>query len=293
MSSTDLIPYQHEALDLGMIRVLFIRWAMKSDDMLCAIYHTTPGEINYTAVSYAWESDRDDYETVAIPLLDILDVEYDNGTIGLEFTDHPRRQLSVKKSLWKMILAAGRIGDDDDLNGESDRSKSMAIAVWIDQICINQSNNAEKSAQVKMMHLVYQMAEDTIIYVGEQTDKTTIAFEAGYALASLVELDDDKIPVERETQQEGWTRSLKRLDWAAIKKTPNYTPKYIEFKEGAGDEIHPFRQFAMDILGRRWWDRTWVLQELVCSRAVEIMIGKFKISWDLTLAACRVALKLG
>jgi hypothetical protein len=49
----------------------------------------------------------------------------------------------------------------------------------------------------------------------------------------------------------------------------------------------------MDILGRRWFDRTWVIQEIVCSREAEIKIGKFKISWDSCLAACRVASKIG
>lgn len=96
MSSPDYEFYQHEVLGQGQIRVLFIRWAMNSDDMVCAIYHTVPGEINYTAISYAWEPVSDNDETVTIPLVDIVDVEYENGTTGLAFTDQRRRLLNVK-----------------------------------------------------------------------------------------------------------------------------------------------------------------------------------------------------
>lgn len=189
-----------------------------------------------------------------------------------------------------MILAVGMIGEDD---GEVDLSKSLATAVWIDQICINQSDNAEKSDQVKRMHWVYEKAENTIVYLGEPAEQTPIAFEAAYALASLEGVDDDKIPLNRKVHQGELTRPPKRLDWAAIRNVPEYTPRYFEFEEGAGDKIHPFRTFALDILGRRWWHRTWVLQEIVCSREAEIMIDKFKIPWKTCLAACSVASKLG
>lgn len=100
------------------------------------------------------------------------------------------------------------------------------------------------------MHQVYAEAESTIIYLGEPSENTNIAYEAAHALAALDELEDDKIPCEGQTGDDGWIQ--KRLGWAAIKNIPTYTPQYFEFKSGA-QTGNPFRHFAMDILGRRWF----------------------------------------
>jgi hypothetical protein len=110
------------------------------------------------------------------------------------------------------------IGDDDGLEGQHDRA--FASTFWINQICINQSNNTEKSD-----HQIYSEAESTIIYLGEPSKNTNIAYEAARALAALDGLEDDKIPYAGEHLLVG-----KRLDWAAINNIPTYTPRYFEFK---------------------------------------------------------------
>jgi hypothetical protein len=38
---------------------------------------------------------------------------------------------------------------------------------WIDQICINQSDDAEKSRQVRMMHDIYDCAKETLIILAK------------------------------------------------------------------------------------------------------------------------------
>jgi hypothetical protein len=110
---------------------------------------------------------------------------------------------------------------------ERQHDRVLATAFWIDQICINQSNNAEKSDQVKRMHQIYSEAESIIIYLGEPSENTSIAYEAARALAALGELEDDKIPYAGEHPLVG-----KRLDWAAINNIPTYTPQYFQFKLG-------------------------------------------------------------
>jgi hypothetical protein len=59
MSSRNLGLFRYEALDPGQIRVLFIWWTMSSHDLVCGIHYTLPGQINYTTVSYVWESASD------------------------------------------------------------------------------------------------------------------------------------------------------------------------------------------------------------------------------------------
>lgn len=44
------------------------------------------------------------------------------------------------------------------------------MRIWIDAICINQSDDAEKSVQVAMMADIYAGAKNVIVWLGEGTD---------------------------------------------------------------------------------------------------------------------------
>ncbi len=44
------------------------------------------------------------------------------------------------------------------------------ITLWVDAICINQDDSDEKSAQVAIMSVIYRMAEDVLIFLGEAAD---------------------------------------------------------------------------------------------------------------------------
>jgi hypothetical protein len=220
------------------------------------MYHTSPGEIGYTAISYAWESDYRNEETVDIPLIDVVDVERDDGLLELAFSDQQRQFLRVKKFIWKMILSVAMVGDNDGLEGCT--HENIATALWIDQICIDQSNNAEKSNQVKKMHHIYEKAENTIVYLGEPSKDTDVAIEAAYALAALKDVNDDKIPLQGGSTDDGWAQLVKHLNWAAIKNISTYEPLYFELKQD-DKQTRPFRALAMDIFRRRWFQRTWVL----------------------------------
>lgn len=46
--------------------------------------------------------------------------------------------------------------------------------VWIDAICINQEDDAEKSIQIRLMRDIYAAAELTVIWFGQSTDTTNV-----------------------------------------------------------------------------------------------------------------------
>ncbi len=226
MSTLDLEPYQHEPLEPGSIRLLLIRWAKSSDDLQCGIYHAVPGTIDYTAVSYAWEYALDNEEMMDIPMFDIISIP-EGDSMKLAASDVPRRFLRVKKSLWKMVLSLGKI--EEDMNLSTELPNVLVTVFWIDQVCINQSDTAEKSEQVKRMHQIYAEADSTAVYLGEPSEKTSIALEAAYALATLDKMKDDEIPYESDGGDEAWRRPVKRLDWAAIRDFSTDAPGYFEF----------------------------------------------------------------
>jgi hypothetical protein len=49
----------------------------------------------------------------------------------------------------------------------------------------------------------------------------------------------------------------------------------------------------VDVLNKNWFSRTWIIQEIVCSKNAKFMMGSFTVSWDSCIAACNVAHALG
>ena len=50
------------------------------------------------------------------------------------------------------------------------------ILLWVDAICINQSNEAEVSQQIGLMRQIYEGATETIIWLGHADDSCELAF---------------------------------------------------------------------------------------------------------------------
>jgi hypothetical protein len=90
--------------------------------------------------------------------------------------------------------------------------------LWIDQLCINQSDSAEKSAQVPLMKEVYSKAKQTIVWLGPAADGSDLAmkfladvgseaWEFGLMKITLAELQN----WSKQTEQNECLRSIKDL----------------------------------------------------------------------------------
>ena len=91
------------------------------------------------------------------------------------------------------------------------RTENKSRDIWIDALCINQKDNAEKSSQVRLMGEIYGNAETTFIWLGESGDNSGLAMDL---VANIC--DDDFAKYEPEDpkwlalsplfQREWWTR---------------------------------------------------------------------------------------
>lgn len=132
------------------------------------------------------------------------------------------------------------------------RHTSETRCLWVDAICINQKNVKEKNFMVSQMHLIYHNSKRVIAWLGDSTLKSEQAFRflAKY-MSEGPPLGDD---------QEGWqavvenSKPMRNVDlstWDAL----------------------------LDIFGRPWWNRAWVVQEVSCSRAGwTLMCGSSELS---------------
>jgi hypothetical protein len=79
--------------------------------------------------------------------------------------------------------------------------------VWVDQVCINQLDQVERSQQVRHMNSIYKKASKVVIWLGE--DPGNHADKAFALLKSLAAISQDVLLLEsfRAKQAEG------QLDW--------------------------------------------------------------------------------
>ena len=56
------------------------------------------------------------------------------------------------------------------------RHESEELVIWVDALCINQKDLAEKNSQVQKMASVFRQAKMVICWLGEETDDSHLAF---------------------------------------------------------------------------------------------------------------------
>ena len=119
-----------------------------SDDapICCEIRNTTFKSEKYNCVSYTW--------LPANPRHKIL---LNDNTV------------TVGDNLYQFLKAARRAGKIEDL--------------WIDALCINQTDDVEKSHQVHRMGKIYRGADQTLIWLGSLTEELRCCLETLVALA--------------------------------------------------------------------------------------------------------------
>lgn len=121
------------------------------------------------------------------------------------------------------------------------RNPSEGVKLWVDSICINQDNVAERNAQVAQMGKIYSQAGHVAIWLGDTSETSEAAMRL---LNDCHKLDSDSEIIERIIGDEPGGRSLTEL------------------------------------LQRRYWKRMWVFQEIVLSRSATVYCGQHSARWD-------------
>jgi hypothetical protein len=128
------------------------------------------------------------------------------------------------------------------------RSCSEVRSVWIDALSINQSDLLERNFMVSQMHTIYNLAQKTIAWLGEATEKSN------EAIRFFNQGSKDGAPFCPMLD-------LNVLHGRAINKEP--IPE---------NELKIWEALA-DFFGRPWWTRAWVVQEVGCAHRWEIQCG--------------------
>ncbi|KAK3360772.1 HET domain-containing protein [Lasiosphaeria hispida] len=140
------------------------------------------------------------------------------------------------------------------------RLPNMIRRLWVDAVCIDQSNVDEKSRQIQYMRLVYKHSARAIIWLGTKTPGVEQAFETASR----------------------FSRAMDELEGAAAATASNdLDPETVEaYLLSVTSDLPPTAlQYLHDLFERPYWTRMWCIQEAVAAPWAVIRVEELEISF--------------
>ena len=138
--------------------------------------------------------------------------------------------------------------------------------VWIDALCIDQSNLVEKGQQVRLMRDIYQSATRVNAWVGNSSADSSLAMAFADTLFNTIQ----KICSLGQT-----------ITMATLTESP-----YCAFPS-------PNWAALVTFLQRPWFRRAWVVQEVVVASQTTIICGDWTLAWDVLASSITLILGSG
>ena len=195
------------------------------------------------------ECDLQTFELGNAPLFDALSYVWGNPdvTVEIQFCGSPRL---VTENLFGALTRLREKGDSE--------------WIWVDALCINQNDTAEKNHQVPLMRHIYRQAKRVLSWLGQADKDTYFAF-------SLIERWADAI-LATFPRLESWP------DGKAMREAVKSIERLFDYEEWAA-----FATFAK----KTYWERVWILQEVTLARHCLLICGRHEILFDKLLWAYR------
>ncbi|KAL8976016.1 MAG: hypothetical protein Q9205_007901, partial [Flavoplaca limonia] len=222
-------PYQYEALAKGdSIRLLQLKPAASNDTIIqCELIDVDLVIASeYEALSYVWGNDDEP-----------------------NFIHLPSGHLKVTENL-PSALRGLRYGG---------RSRLL----WVDAVCIHQSDSTEKAQQVALMARIYRNALRVLAWLGND-DLKVINFLTILKFSKMARHLGLKSPAPENK--------------AVIQKWFYGDPKKVVWLEAAIRELGD-ANFSM-IYKSAWFTRMWIVQEALLAKRLVLQVGSSELDWD-------------
>ncbi|KAH7228464.1 heterokaryon incompatibility protein-domain-containing protein [Fusarium redolens] len=122
---------------------------------------------------------------------------------------------------------------------------------WVDQVCINQQDNAEKSDQVQQMKSIYSEARLVIAWLGPAADDSDMLLKHIEKIGEAIWADDHGSILAAHSNKEG---------------------------------LQAISRAFRSLCEREYWKRLWIIQEFAVGSSLRIACGEMMI-WDWNLQA--------
>ncbi|KAM5355058.1 hypothetical protein ACJ41O_001704 [Fusarium nematophilum] len=139
---------------------------------------------------------------------------------------------------------------------------------WIDFLCINQNDLAERSEQVKLMGSIYSQAADVITFLRPEDYD-----DVDTAGAFFTNLREDVVRKHRRT----YGPPVFRLGGF---KHPLITYGVNFIAASTDTAPSPGWSALSKLFAHSYWTRMWVIQEVILSRQIRIFYGERSFEWE-------------
>lgn len=189
------------------------------------------GPLHYEAVSYVWDKDQTPYSVyVGKEKAAVVSVTRNLAValFNLRYPDRPRR-------------------------------------LWIDALCIDQSNDVEKGPQVAQMGTIYSFAAHVIAWLGPAQDDSAPALNFIAWMGTHVDVE-----------YPAW------LQHVGVQANKISTPPALKIVDGTVPITADDTRSVYYLLCRGWFDRLWIRQEILAleEKAV-VQCGPSDVAWPL------------
>ena len=166
-----------------------------------------------------------------------------------------------------------------DKERNRDQLEQKSLRVWLDMVCVNQRDDNEKSRQLSEMRTIYRSAELVVGWLGPKMEHTDAA------MMTLAEIEDamparwgdpgdkEKHP-ENYSPEHRWAEPITHI-WAAG-------------PDGEIPFLMPHWVGCNDFMGRPYFQRRWILEELAMARFPTFLIGDTVVPWKQVLRLNRM-----
>ncbi len=214
--------FSYSPLPRNHIRLLRIKSI--ENPPICELYDAPfNDDLRFRAISYAWGSDK---LTHRIKCNDMI--------------------MNVTESVADMFSSTAI----------SDLCVDMPI--WVDAVCINQRDDPEKAAQVRMMASLYSKAEEVIVWLGTASD------DSDSAMRQIQAWSTDELFLTAESM----------------------------FKAGLELPGDPIFNALEALYCRSWFTRLWVFQEIVLAQRCRLICGSTEITLEQLVSVSRAMRQL-
>ena len=194
--------------------------------------------------------------------------------------------------------------------------------IWVDALCIDQDDKAEKESQVSLMGEIYRRAAEVFIWLGDSVtlapiDNLTIeqrpdlpwtgkAFDDLFTMVAEgpstyifqkfgdIEVDPEARLLEWEDDKEKLRDPGLAALWLLYTLTSgchmNELPCFVwddddKMLKLSGKRFQAAFKALVDLLSLPWWTRIWVVQEAVLPPKATVVLGSLHAQWDMLAAA--------
>ncbi|KAL7790528.1 heterokaryon incompatibility protein domain-containing protein [Trichoderma afarasin] len=175
------------------------------------------------------------------------------------------------------------------------RDQEERVTLWIDALCIDQSNTEERSSQVAQMREIYSNASEVIIFLGNGLDYSKQHSKSSGDLRPLKRFDVGTL--DASAAIDAWKASPLKTPvqaheifsfLAVVAQCLSCSDLFKFLADFPQDHLTQLSEALRRTLLVSWWDRIWVVQEAVVAKQLTVRYGNVEISWELLVEVATV-----